>query len=123
MLTPDDIDRMCQQAIANGADPVELQRRRDAAMREAGGSMPALAREMTTLALLEGFERAIGLRPPPEQEQKLEELREMLEAYPDEAQLMLATLRRLRKLRKQREKQEQREQREQQEQQEQRDEE
>jgi hypothetical protein len=32
-MTPEDIERMCQDAIRRGADPVELERLRDVAMK------------------------------------------------------------------------------------------
>ncbi|MEV1199476.1 hypothetical protein [Microbispora rosea] len=91
MLTPDDIERMCQEAIANGADPVELERVKAAAMREQGGTMAALAYNMTVHVRLERFERELGIPVPLERE-----LAELVAKYPGEAEKMLDALQKIR---------------------------
>jgi hypothetical protein len=94
MLTPDDIERMCQEAIANGADPVELERVKAAAMREQGGTMAALAYNMTIHVRLERFERELGIPAPREGE--LDQMRHVMAKYPGEAEKMLDVLQKIR---------------------------
>ncbi|MEV4456997.1 hypothetical protein [Microbispora sp. NPDC049633] len=98
-MTPDDVERMCQEAIVNGADPVRLEQLKAAAMREQGGTMAALAYNMTVHLRLEQFERSLGIPAPRERE--LAHLRQVMAKYPDEAEKMLAVLQELHRQRDQ----------------------
>lgn len=94
-MTPADIERMFNEAIANGADPDKLAAARDAAIKEAGGSMESLAYNMGVHIRLQRFLRTLGFNAEPSREEELAQLSAFMAKYPDEAEKMAEVLRNL----------------------------
>lgn len=105
MTAKDFVEGLCRKAIAQGADPVEVEMTKQAALDACGGSMARLAQHMKILQAIDEFEAQVRrmqqrmvlplgrpFRRILTEEDRQDLLHGLVQAYPEEIEQLLGEI-------------------------------